>query len=474
MNEVDTAKMVSIPVLFVILGGSTLLPWLLKRLGKLKPLLSFLICLSAGAMMGIAFLHLLPETREIWEGYFDDQHHEDAYNGGDPDDHDHSDHVHSIQRHVLKALTTVARSGAHRVSESSGPYKHNVLEEHGEHGHSHPYPYTEMIACLVVIALVAVESTLVWYLQREGTEGTAHGHSHCDVDVDGHDHSIELENLAATTKDTTDNSLAAQSVVGVCHSPKIHGRSVAPGSLDEYGSNDIMLETFHAHAHESKSGSAGVVVHVNEHEEAPVAGSVTTPAVNSSAPTGDAKITTGVEQVTKEDHLVAKTEPYSHEDEDDSPRNHEEQTKRKIDAYVTASAIIIHSLFNGLALGADSSEPGQFWAFFGASIGHKLMDGLAVGIPIYRAKFSLAINAALVLAVAASTPIGVVIGYTVAEANSSNLARAILMSISAGSFIFVALFEMFPAALRAKSWLPLRFLAICAGFAGMAVVAKWT
>ena len=129
---------------------------------------------------------------------------------------------------------------------------------------------------------------------------------------------------------------------------------------------------------------------------------------------------------------------------------------------------------------ADSaSEASSFWTLFGATIGHKLMDGFAVGIPLFRANLPRITNAIIIILVSLSTPVGILIGYFASNVKSNGryLAQAILMSLSVGSFFYIAMLEMIPNGVKVvekKKWLvPIQWLCVGLGFGISAVIAKW-
>ncbi len=603
-DHIYAAKMASIPVIFVIVALAASLPWILKRLQKAKSLMIFLICFSAGAMLGIGFLHMIPETREVWEMYLGGDEHahaegEQAHSDADP----HTDQTNKevapvplssgsnflssnfqaqriLQRvpvslvSMTSSSTTASASPSTRRRQTSPRTLHSSsssssssssarssrrrganmrsLEEaaapaQAEGGHHHPYPYTELIAASTVLLLVALEFLLIRYLGKRGTTAAHHGHAHCDTDIAGHAHGNE-DDAEHDHNDDHDNSRLRQhgfdtlpsppaatissNIAGAVHdigkncdvscdpsiepglmgigasksSPSIRSAKSPCASIEMSDMAPLDMQPSSASSpmpspkvvslnNASSSPSANGAVtppppYMNGKGESPVV-IVTSPLVLVTSPvTNDVSPSGSIHEDDKHGH---HHHHHDHDkqgekhDEDDEEREANEfvimtpeereaarQRKLHIDAYISALAICVHCLFNGLALGADRSSPTQFWAFFAASLGHKLMDGFAIGVPIYRAQLPRWLTILIIVTVASATPLGVVIGYTVSNANESHLARAIVMALSTGSFIFVALFELLPSALRSSSWLLLKLLIVFVGFAGMAIVAKWT
>jgi zinc transporter 1/2/3 len=75
-----------------------------------------------------------------------------------------------------------------------------------------------------------------------------------------------------------------------------------------------------------------------------------------------------------------------------------------------------------------------------------------------------------------STPLGIGIGYVIDAAHDNKsglLARAIILSISLGSFIFISLIELLPAALHNVKHLHIKMAAVFVGWGVMALLALW-
>jgi zinc transporter ZupT len=141
-------------------------------------------------------------------------------------------------------------------------------------------------------------------------------------------------------------------------------------------------------------------------------------------------------------------------------------SKSRRDAYVLSLAMTFHALCDGLALGAESSENKNFDALAVAVVIHKFLDGIAVGVPIYSAfsdagnRSSVCIIFFLVLFTSIMTPVGIVVGL---EWGSSQLAQVLLLSVSAGSFLFIPIIEMIPMALKDEKQTGLKMMVVFVG-----------
>lgn len=84
----------------------------------------------------------------------------------------------------------------------------------------------------------------------------------------------------------------------------------------------------------------------------------------------------------------------------------EQDTKaRTTRAYVFLLGIGIHSLFEGLGIGSATSE-GAMYPILTAVCAHKLLDGIALGLCVYEAKFPFIKNLVFITLFSLATPIG--------------------------------------------------------------------
>lgn len=145
-------------------------------------------------------------------------------------------------------------------------------------------------------------------------------------------------------------------------------------------------------------------------------------------------------------------------------------------AWVFIFAISVHALFDGLSLGAET-DAGAFYSILAAVVAHKAFDGMATGAALFPAGFSLRRALPPLAFAAAMTPVGVAIGLGVQEAAqgaaSKVLAEAVIVSMSAGSFLFIAIVELLPAALHDGRAVGAKLGAFAAGFTAMAVLGAY-
>ena len=147
-----------------------------------------------------------------------------------------------------------------------------------------------------------------------------------------------------------------------------------------------------------------------------------------------------------------------------------------VEVYAVLTALSIHSLLAGLALGAETELSGVV-VMSTAIIAHKSAAGFALGVSLHRSALPRRQVGLLVALFALATPIGGVIGTVIGEALGGDVGarlEATLLSLAAGTFVYVATFdilrdEFFPApGGRFAKW-----CVLVAGVAAMAALAIW-
>lgn len=145
-------------------------------------------------------------------------------------------------------------------------------------------------------------------------------------------------------------------------------------------------------------------------------------------------------------------------------------------AYIFFLSLSLHSFIEGLSIGSEQSLNGSFWSLFVAIVGHKVMDGLALGIPFSHSAIPLPHVVICFVVSAATGPSGIATGMIIttdislSTANTS-LAVAILLSMACGSFLYISFIEMVPALLMERRLTKTKLGLLFVGFGIMAVIA---
>ncbi len=142
--------------------------------------------------------------------------------------------------------------------------------------------------------------------------------------------------------------------------------------------------------------------------------------------------------------------------------------------YAILTALSIHALLEGLALGAQRDLRSAL-VIFAAILAHKSMEGFALGVSLARSAVPTARATALLGLFAAATPIGIVAGATVgAFAGPTSLAfEAAFLSLAAGTFAYVATLDILREEFHEPGGRFAKWLWVVAGAGVMALLALW-
>jgi zinc transporter 1/2/3 len=153
-----------------------------------------------------------------------------------------------------------------------------------------------------------------------------------------------------------------------------------------------------------------------------------------------------------------------------------EQHHDALSAYAVLAALSIHSLLAGLALGAQP-DLSRALVISLAIIAHKSAAGFALGISLARSPLPTAQSWRLVGLFAVATPVGGLIGALIGETLEGRVAanfEAAFLSIAAGTFVYVATFDILRDEFPAHGGPFAKWLVLTAGIGAMALLALWT
>ncbi|KYR00571.1 zinc/iron permease [Tieghemostelium lacteum] len=139
-------------------------------------------------------------------------------------------------------------------------------------------------------------------------------------------------------------------------------------------------------------------------------------------------------------------------------------------------ALSIHSLFEGLAMGVQTSQLLVIDILI-AIFSHKLLASFALGVSIItnspNGNVSIYKLSILIFIFSLSSPIGSIIGLLIVGVAGS-ITPPILQGIASGTFLYISMVEIIPKELNHQSrdiiW---KSILLLLGFGGMAIVAIW-
>lgn len=106
-------------------------------------------------------------------------------------------------------------------------------------------------------------------------------------------------------------------------------------------------------------------------------------------------------------------------------------------------ALSIHELFEGLAVGLESSSR-TVWYMFGAVSAHKLVIAFCIGVELVTSGMRTLLVVIYVFTFAVVSPMGIGIGIAVTEQEESStaLVSVILQGLASGTLLYVVFFEI--------------------------------
>lgn len=134
-------------------------------------------------------------------------------------------------------------------------------------------------------------------------------------------------------------------------------------------------------------------------------------------------------------------------------------------------AVSIHSLFEGVTLGLQTSQVKVFHLFL-AVLFHEMLVALALGANIAKLNLSLLSSLKYIMIVTGSIPVGILLGLLIRTAPGllGASVSAVIQGIAAGIFIHVTFMEIIPEELSGEKCRLLKIMFFFSGFMIMAVV----
>lgn len=135
-------------------------------------------------------------------------------------------------------------------------------------------------------------------------------------------------------------------------------------------------------------------------------------------------------------------------------------------------ALLVHTSLEGFAFGVQSTDFSILSLFFGIIV-HKSIVIFSVGMRLARCHpHNMCFVVSLIIIIAISSPLSGILGTILEDSNWDELTKNqisfILVSISMGTFLYIAFFEMLaPERINEKS----SFMNMIATFCGFAIIA---
>lgn len=121
----------------------------------------------------------------------------------------------------------------------------------------------------------------------------------------------------------------------------------------------------------------------------------------------------------------------------------EDTVVRSLRGLLIVLALSVHELFEGLAVGLESS-PQHVWYMFGAVSAHKLVIAFCIGVELVTAKTNVILSVIYVFTFAIVSPMGIGIGIGISgnESEATEIASTFLQGLATGTLLYVVFFEI--------------------------------
>ncbi|XP_074091054.1 zinc transporter ZIP2 [Macrotis lagotis] len=144
-------------------------------------------------------------------------------------------------------------------------------------------------------------------------------------------------------------------------------------------------------------------------------------------------------------------------------------------ALVLLLSLSFHSVFEGLAVGLQSSVPAVLQLCL-AVLAHKGLVVFGVGLRLVQTGTGPRWALVSILALALMSPLGLALGMAVAGGDPEGgraLAQTVLEGVAAGTFLYVTFLEILPRELATPESPLAKWACVAAGFSFMAIIAVW-
>lgn len=503
-EQLLVAKGVLLGVVGIATFIASLTPWLVNRCFTRTVSLDIIAigsAASAGIVLGSFMSHMLPDATESFNEYFLESHGEDSAlanyplapllagavliilisvdrlvvskgMAGEADEHGHD--------HVSQSLQQLAEDAKRREAEAAGARAANA---HGRpapaHGHSHGHVHSRH----------AHPPTGVDSASSTTSTATAGASAHRSYGSTGAlPHTQSNGGAAAASKE---GSVRPPVVLELAHEDRPDGRMHPADHLGDGNTSGAAsidnVDTVPNSANRSRASTVDSATPLSSAPAVPagvghqlLSRRAVTARNDVDAAVMDAPASAAASAVAREgDSAIVGGGHHSDGHDAHGPsasqRLKAHQREAVSRAYIFVAALSVHSFFDGLGLGGEDNLSG-FESVLVAVLSHKLLDGFAVGTPVYFSGMSWFRSAALLALCAVMTPLGIAVGMGAAaavEGPTGKLVDGIVISLASGSFIFISLMELLPAALHDARHTHLKLATFALGWAAMAVLAAF-
>ncbi len=143
--------------------------------------------------------------------------------------------------------------------------------------------------------------------------------------------------------------------------------------------------------------------------------------------------------------------------------------------YILIAILSIHSVIAGIALGTEN-QIGQSIVIAIVVLAHKGSAAFALTISMIKAQIQKIKTIKMIILFSFMTPLGIAIGTIMTnllDSTASEFSIAMFDALAAGTFIYIAIMEIFHEEFKDRKYLYLKFFMSISGVLFMALLALW-
>lgn len=140
----------------------------------------------------------------------------------------------------------------------------------------------------------------------------------------------------------------------------------------------------------------------------------------------------------------------------------------KVRAAILLTALSVHSVFEGLAVGLEDSSSEVFKLFSGLVV-HKSVLAFSLGMSLVSSNMSMKETLFSVMGFAVASPIGIAIGIGVSQEEGLFTLglSTVLQGLATGTFLYITFFEVLPLEFNCRRWRLQKVASLLLGFGVM-------
>ena len=140
----------------------------------------------------------------------------------------------------------------------------------------------------------------------------------------------------------------------------------------------------------------------------------------------------------------------------------------KVRAAILLTALSVHSVFEGLALGLEDSGSKVLELFSGLII-HKSVVAFNLGMSVVKSNMSMKETVGSIMGFSIASPTGIAIGIAVSQQEGLFTLglSTVLQGLATGTFLYITFFEVLPLEFNCRRWRLQKVVSVILGFSVM-------